>query len=132
MLTVTPRVAPIKSGNRKKTSRNERDVVKALADSAALSNRLLQDRNVHKSRLENLLSANGLKRIDVPSDGNCFFNSCALLLNRAAADITKCLCNYLEDNTSSFLDFIVFETGENERYLGFGHITSGAVTSVAG
>ena len=109
----------MKSGNRKKKSRKERDVVKALADSAALSNRLLQDRNVHKSRLETLLSANGLKRVDVPSDGNCFFHSCALLLSHAAADIRNCLCNYLEDNIDSFLDFMVSETEENQRYLQF-------------
>ena len=54
-----------------------------------------------------------------PRDEEDFFHSCALLLSHAAADIRNCLCNYLEDNIDSFLDFMVPETEENQRYLQF-------------
>ena len=63
------------------------------ADRASLKEQkqLQRDMNIHTSRLNNLLSANGFRRVDVPSDGNCFFEACAITIGLAGTDIRKCL-----------------------------------------
>lgn len=71
---------------------------------------------MHKRRIENLLSANGLKLVEVLSDGNCFFHACALkLVPLSAEDIRKCLCDCLEDNIGSFVDFFLFSGDRDKR-----------------
>lgn len=101
----------------RKRSRKERYLHQAIAKSKAQADREASDQAVHKQRLDNLLSANGLRQVEVASDGNCFFESCALSLSITALDLRKCLCDYLEDNLGMFIDFMPFAEDGNERYM---------------
>ena len=40
-----------------------------------------RDQKKHERRLDRLLASNGLKYVDVPSDGNCFFSTIAIQMS---------------------------------------------------
>ena len=109
---------PHKLHKRRKT-KGERDFQQAIAISRKEADSEINDKNRHERRLDNILLANGLERIDVAADGNCFFESCALLLNILAFDIRKCLCDYLEDNFATFFNFFAFGDDENAGYIDY-------------
>ncbi|KAK7475710.1 hypothetical protein BaRGS_00033032 [Batillaria attramentaria] len=83
---------------------------------------LTHQRNLreHTGRLDNFLSANGLYRQEIAPDGNCFFEAAVTHLEDIShIELRNCLCDYLEDNFSEFIHFMVNKSDEdeNERYL---------------
>lgn len=68
--------------NERKTRRLRHSKTIRNAKSASVHQALLleKERLTHAARLDNLLLANGLRRVDVPADGNCFFEACATTL----------------------------------------------------
>ena len=96
---------------RQRLSRKDRDLRKAVAESSKEFERLSNDITVHQRRIDNLLLANGLQRMEVAADGNCFFEACSVLLSVSASDIRKCLCDYLHDNIKLFSNFMAFPSG---------------------
>lgn len=108
--------------NERKTRRLRHSKTIRNAKSASVHQALLleKERLTHATRLDNLLLANGLRRVDVPADGNCFFEACATTLQHLHADdIRRCLCCYLEENFALFAEFLSVsdQVDPNERYL---------------
>jgi hypothetical protein len=68
-------------------------IASALAETIEKSRQEEQDcpmvLRIHQSRLENLLTANGLTCVPVPGDGNCFFASAGVHLDLGAADLDR-------------------------------------------
>ena len=61
---------------------------------------------VNVSRLDNLVASNGLKRIPVYPDGNCFFEASVLhLMPMTSAELRQALCAFIEDNMSEYDGF---------------------------
>ncbi|MCG8048999.1 MAG: OTU family ubiquitin thioesterase [Candidatus Thiodiazotropha endolucinida] len=58
----------------------------------------------HERRLSNLLISNGLDRISVNPDGNCFFNAiiCQLDTTDSAADFRQKICEHLLQNEEHY------------------------------
>jgi hypothetical protein len=81
-----------------------------------------QMRSLHEHRLDVLLKSNGLNRIQVPGDGNCFFEAALYHLdvdNRM--QLRDALCNHLEDNYGVYKEFLQspdkeFETTDECRW----------------
>ena len=89
---------------------------------ASLADHMTYQKSVtdHKSRLDNFLSANGLYRQEITPDGNCFFQAAATHLDDINhLELRSCLCDYLEDNFTEYIHFMVnkSEEDENDRYL---------------
>ena len=108
--------------NERKTRRLRHSKTIRNAKSASVHQALLleKERLTHATRLDNLLLANGLRWVDVPADGNCFFEACATTLQHLHADdIRRCLCCCLEENFALFAEFLSVSDQDdpNERYL---------------
>ena len=79
--------------------------------------------HVHHARLNNLLSANGLRRLHMIADGNCFFEAASTHMEGITAhELRNCLCDFLEDNFPTFANFMQHndegdDNGTKERFL---------------
>lgn len=90
----------------------------ALEMAKARSEKELNDRRIremyHLSRLDMLLSSNGLKRVHIQGDGDCFFNAirCQLTDDLSTKDLRSNVCQHLLDNMQHYLAFLICQDGE--------------------
>ncbi|XP_070182460.1 uncharacterized protein [Littorina saxatilis] len=90
-------------------------VAAAVAESHAI-HRLRQTAfTVHEKRLDTVLLHNGIQRVSIPADGNCFFSAAALhLIGHDHQSLREMLCHHMEDKICLYEGF--FETqGNNKR-----------------
>ena len=59
----------------------------------------------HKSRLQNFLAANAMYSVDVPADGNCFFEAASMHLHVSSLSLRQDICDFMDQNVA---DYIVF------------------------
>ena len=66
-----------------------RELETAKATSVRTAKRLERELEVHRSKLDNILSANGYCRREVELDGNCFFGSVSAHLDGIVALVLR-------------------------------------------
>ena len=115
---------PQSKGARKCRKRKTRHPQLQQAKVASLEIHQMHQRDLqtHQNRLDDLLRADGFHRQGVAAGGNCFFEASLEQLEAITPlELRNCLCNHLEDNFGTYIEFMVShsEEDENERYLRF-------------
>ena len=78
----------------------------------------LQERiDVHISRLDNLMTANNLKRIATASDGNCFFESVSHQVSMTGEQIRERECAHLDTEFAEYIQFVQAEADDDDNSL---------------
>jgi len=63
---------------------------------------------VHNKRLDNILHHNGIERIVIPADGDCFFSAAALhLIQHDRLSLREALCFHMEHRMEDYLGFFL-------------------------
>ncbi|KAK7089570.1 hypothetical protein V1264_024516 [Littorina saxatilis] len=115
-----PRGKRLRKLHKKMTPVIDIEMAQAGDASKKTHDHFLKAQKTHKSRLDNLLCANGLQRQEIAPDGNCFFNAAVEHFEDIThLELRTCLCNQLSDNFGTYINFIGnFSTeDENERFL---------------
>ena len=114
-----PLICLTRKSRKRKNITFHRELETAKATSVQTVKRLECELEVHRSKLDNILSANGYCRRDVALDGNCFFESVSAHLDGIDALVLRsCLCDYLDSNFAAYIEFLTGDTdNENDRYL---------------
>ena len=101
-----PLICLTRKSRKRKNITFYRELETAKATSVRTAKRLERELEVHRSKLDSILSANSYCRRDVALDGNCFFESVSAHLDGTDALVLRsCLCDYLDSSlqpTSSF------------------------------
>ena len=71
----------------------------------------------HTTRLDNVLTSNGLKRVPIYPDGNCFFNSVLQQLPSIddAGELRAKVIGHLRDNTEHYTGFLTLSRDASEE-----------------
>ena len=73
--------------------------------------------SIHTKRIDALLTNNGLKRLSVTSDGNCFFESLALQFEgKCATELREEVCDHIEANRDHYINFMSNTPGDGNDY----------------
>ena len=74
-------------------------------------------RNHHIKRLDNLLASNGLHRIQVPADGDCFFASVLHQLKdkSSVAVLRSKIADHLESNGIHYINFLADNESSEDK-----------------
>ena len=90
----------------------------AVADSHRIYSLRLLAARLHNKRLDSLLEHNGLKRVPVAADGNCFFSAASLhLIGHNHKSLREALCVHIEDNIDLDTNFFQAVSDSDERRL---------------
>ncbi|KAK7474659.1 hypothetical protein BaRGS_00034083 [Batillaria attramentaria] len=98
------------------TGQEKDDLSAAITESRHIHRFRQLNVHVHNKRLDELLQHNGLKRVPVYPDGNCFFTAASLhLLNQDKGTLREALCLHMNENVQHYVDFFPCTGNEHER-----------------
>ena len=78
---------------------------------------------MHTRTIETLSVSNGLKRIPIEGDGNCFFaalNAAKPTLSRDSSHLRQQLCDHIQQHSTEYIDIISHQgmsISENEKHF---------------
>ncbi|XP_070212669.1 uncharacterized protein [Littorina saxatilis] len=111
-----PSTFPPRRNKRKRNNQLDRTIASSTA-AARTQERVYKE---HESKLNNIFAANGFYKVNVPSDGNCFFDSASRHLDGMdPLALRAYLCDHMENSFAAYLDFLSCEEDDNERYLSY-------------
>ena len=67
---------------------------------------------MHTRTIETLLVSNGLKRVPIEGDGNCFFtavHAAKPTLSRDSSNLRQQVCDHIQQHSTEYIDFISHE-----------------------
>lgn len=91
-------------------------VATAVAESHSIHQLRQTAFRVHEKRLDTALVHNGLQRVSIAADGNCFFHAAALhVLGQEHQSLRENLCQHMEDNIEHYEGFFEAEDDNKRR-----------------
>ena len=94
------------------------DLSSAVADSHRIYSLHLLAARLHNKRLNSLLEHNGLKRVPVAADGNCFFSAASLhLIGHNHKSLREALCVHIENNKDLYTSVFQAVSDSDKRCL---------------
>ena len=93
------------------------DIERAKAVSRKENNLLSFLKNLHNTRLNNLLASNGFIRHEVEADGNCLMNVVCVQLEGTVTpeQLRSLVAEHLLEHTQHYINFLQFPESANER-----------------
>ena len=93
------------------------DIERAKAVSRKENNLLSFLKNLHNTRLNNLLASNGFIRHEVEADGNCLMNAVCVQLEGTVTpkQLRSLVAEHLLEHTQHYINFLQFPESSNER-----------------
>ena len=101
----------------KRSKREDKELTNAILKSNEIELSIECAKNTHMARLRQLTSDHGMKEMEVPRDGNCFFEATACQIPETTASlIRQKVCEFLRKNKSDPLitGYIEKENFDNE------------------